>query len=362
MATLFEPLTVCGWVLKNRIVVAPMTRLRANADRTPNPLMALYYGQRADAGMIITEATAISAAGNGWLGAPAIYTPAQRNAWRQLVEELHSRGAPVVIQLAHQGRLSHSSFSEKKQPPVAPSALRLNDFVRTAAGRVPYETPRALESHEISAIVDDYRQAADYSFAAGFDGIEIAVAFGNLLDLFVQSKTNRRTDNYGGSLRNRCRLVEEVVEAVLGVSPSQRIGVKITPNSPVNDMGCEDNPDTFLYLAERLAAYPLAYLHVTDGLSCGFHGQGNPMRLEDFRSVFKGTLIANGGYDRQTAEAALVRGSADLVAFGTPFISNPDLALRFRHQLTLNPNADQSVWYSPGAAGYVDYPLSVPGG
>jgi N-ethylmaleimide reductase len=358
---LFSQFDLRGLRLKNRIVMAPLTRSRAGEMRLPNALMAEYYSQRAAAGLIITEATVVSKQGIGWLNSPGIYNDAQAEAWKQVVDAVHAQGTPMFLQLWHCGRASHRDFHDG-QPPVAPSAIKIaGEYSHTPQGRKPYETPRALETDEIPAIVEDYRRAAIRAQAAGFDGVELHAANGYLIDQFLQSKTNHRTDRYGGPLENRYRFLDEIVKAVLSVLPPNRVGVHLAPNGNFNDMGSPDFRETFSYVAEHLNRYGLAYLHVLDGLAFGFHELGPPMTSEEFRRVFAGPLMANCGYTRKTAEAAIQQGHADLVSFGRPFISNPDLVERFAHGWPLNPRADQGVWYSFEAAGYTDFPRYAEG-
>jgi N-ethylmaleimide reductase len=354
---LLSPFDLRGLRLRNRVVMAPLTRSRAGRERLPNDLMAEYYAQRASAGLIITEATVISEQGIGYENTPGIYNDAQQEGWRKIVKALHARGAPIFLQLWHCGRASHSSFHGGRLP-VSASAIKLNgDYVHTPEGKKPYETPRALEIGEIAATVEDYRQAAERARAAGFDGVEIHAANGYLIDQFLQSKTNRRTDAYGGSVTNRFRFLREIVEALRTVWPAGRIGVRLSPNGNFNDMGSPDYRETFLYAAGELSRYGLAYLHVVDGLAFGFHELGGPMTLAEFRAVFTGPLMGNGGYGQETAEKAIAAGHADLIAFGRPYLSNPDLAERFANRWELNPPADPQVWYAPGAKGYTDFPF-----
>ena len=353
---LFEPFQLGDLTLKNRVVLAPMTRARAGEERLPNALMAEYYAQRASAGLIITEATVVSEQGIGWPNTPGIYTGEQSVAWRQVVDAVHAQGTPVFIQLWHCGRASHSSFHDGELP-VAPSAIKLEgDMIHTPSGKENYETPRALETDELPGIVENYRQAAEYALSAGFDGIEIHSANGYLLDEFLQSKTNHREDRYGGSLENRLRLLKEVIEAVLTVYPSNRVGVRFSPNGVFNDMGSPDYRETFLYAAGQLNTYGLAYLHVMDGLAFGFHGLGTPMTLAEFRTVYNGPLMGNCGHTQESAEALIQAGDADLIAFGRPYISNPDLVERFANSWPLSEPADMKVWYSFGPEGFADFP------
>jgi 2,4-dienoyl-CoA reductase-like NADH-dependent reductase (Old Yellow Enzyme family) len=278
-------------------------------------------------------------------------------AWRMITSTVHARGGRIFLQLWHMGRASHSDFHNGR-PPVSASAVRINgDGIHTPIGKKPYETPRALETHEVSAIVADYAAAAARARAAGFDGVEIHAANGYLIDQFLQSKTNLRTDDYGGSIEKRCRLLFDVVTAVAKVWPSRRVGVRISPNGVFNDMGSPNYREQFLHAAAALDRLDLGYLHVVDGLGFGFHKLGEPMTLADFRGVFRGPIVGNCGYTLETAEAAVQEGLADLIAFGRPYISNPDLVERFANGWPLAPMASMADWYSPtGAKGYTDFP------
>jgi N-ethylmaleimide reductase len=354
---LLSPFDLRGLALRNRVVMAPLTRARAGRERVPNDLMVEYYTQRASAGLIITEATTISEQGIGWIDSPGIYNDAQESGWKKIVAALHARGTPVFLQLWHCGRASHSSF-HGGQPAVSASAIKINgDYIHTPQGKLPYEAPRALATAEVAAVVEDYRRAAARAKAAGFDGVEIHAANGYLIDQFLQSKTNQRTDRYGGSIENRCRFLTEIVAATLTVWPADRVGVRLSPNGNFNDMGAPDFRETFTYAARQLNAFGLAYLHVVDGLAFGFHEQGQPMTLPEFRTVISGPLMGNCGYTQDTAEAAIASGLADLIAFGRPYLSNPDLVERFTHGWELNPPADVKVWSAPHAQGYTDFPF-----
>lgn len=346
-----------GLSLPNRVVLAPMTRARAGKDRIPNALMAEYYAQRASAGLLITEATTIAAQANGWNESPGIYSDAMVEGWKLTVDAVHAKEAKIFLQLWHCGRASHSSFHNGK-PAVAPSAIKIDgDYIHTPKGKEPYETPRALETEEIPGVIFDYRRAAERAQAAGFDGIEVHSANGYLLDTFMQSKTNHRTDQYGGSIENRARLLQEILTEVTQVFPANRVGVRFSPNGAFNDMGSPDYREQFTFAASQLDRFGLAYLHIMDGLGFGFHELGEPMTLAEFRQVFHGPLIGNCGYTQATAEAAIAAGNADLIAFGRPYISNPDLVERFANGWPLNPEAELAVWYTPaGAEGYTDFP------
>ena len=354
---LLSPFDLQGLPLRNRVVMAPLTRGRAGSERIPNDLMREYYMQRASAGLIIAEATTISEQGIGWVDSPGIYNDAQVAGWKKITDALHTKGSSIFLQFWHCGRASHSSF-HGGQPAVSASAIKINgDYIHTPAGKQPYETPRALETNEVAAVVEDYRRAAERAKAAGFDGIEVHSANGYLLDQFLQSKTNQRTDCYGGSLENRFRLLKEVLEAVCTVWPSNRVGVRLSPNGVFNDMGSPDFRETFLYAASQLNTFGLAYLHVMDGLEFGFHQLGEPMTLADFRTAFHGPIMGNCGYTAESAEAAIANGAADLIAFGRPFLSNPDLVERFANSWELNPPAEMSAWSAPTAEGYTDFPF-----
>ena len=344
-----------GLALRNRVVMAPLTRARAGRERVPNDLMVEYYTQRASAGLVITEATTISEQGIGWVDSPGIYNAVQEAGWKKIVAALHARGTPVFLQLWHCGRASHSTF-HGGQPAVSASAIKINgDYIHTPQGKLPYEAPRALATAEVAAVVEDYRRAAARAQAAGFDGVEIHAANGYLIDQFLQSKTNQRTDHYGGSVENRCRFLKEIVAATLTVWPANRVGVRLSPNGNFNDMGAPDFRETFTYAAGQLTAIGLGYLHVVDGLAFGFHEQGQPMTLAEFRALFAGPLMGNCGYTQDTAEAAIASGHADLIAFGRPYLSNPDLVERFANGWELNPPADIKVWSAPDARGYTDF-------
>jgi N-ethylmaleimide reductase len=356
-SVLFQPFALHDLSLTNRIVLAPLTRSRAGIARQPNPLMAEYYTQRSSAGLIISEATTISEEANGWNESPGIYTDEMIEGWKLTTQAVHANGGVIFLQLWHMGRASHSSF-HNGQLSVAPSAIKINEkFIHTPLGKQPHETPRALEISEIPRVVADYQRAAERAKAAGFDGVEIHGANGYLIDAFLQSKTNQRTDNYGGNIENRYRFLREVVEAVSTIWPANRVGVRLSPNGVFNDMGSPDYREQFTYVASQLDGFGLAYLHVMDGLAFGFHSLGEPMTLAEFREVFHGPLIGNCGYTQETAEQAIAQGHADLIAFGRPFISNPDLVERFKNSWPLAEPAPMSDWYLPtGAKGYTDFP------
>jgi len=334
-----------------------MTRGRAGAARLPNQLTAEYYAQRSSAGLIITEGTTISEEANGWNESPGIYTDEMTQAWKFTTSAVHEKGGRIFLQLWHTGRASHSSFHGGKAT-IAPSAIKNNDpEIHTPIGKQPHEVPRALKTSEIPRVVDDYRRAAERAKGAGFDGVELHAANGYLIDEFLQSKTNHRTDEYGGSVEKRYQFLKEVVEAVKSVWPAQRVGVHLSPNGSFNDMGSPDFREQFTFVAQQLDRFGLAYLHVVDGLAFGYHKLGEPMTLAELRKVFHGPLMGNCGYTKETAEKAIAEGHADLISFGRPFISNPDLVERFRNGWPLAEPAPLSDWSSPaGAKGYTDFP------
>ena len=315
---LLSPIRLGDLELENRVVLAPLTRARAGVERMPNNLMAEYYSQRSSAGLLISEATVISKQGIGWINTPGIYSDEQAEAWKKITGAVHDNGSKIFLQLWHCGRASHSAFHDGK-PTVAPSAVKLNgEYIHTPLGKKGYATPRALDIFEIPEIIEDYKKAASRAKGAGFDGIEIHAANGYLIDQFLQSKTNKRTDRYGGSLENRFRFLREIVTAVTEIWPANRVGVRLSPNGNFNDMGSEDYRETFTYIASQLDKFCLAYLHVVDGLAIGFHKLGDPMKLSEFCQVFSGPVMGNSGYTQETAEIAIKEKTAEMIAFGRP--------------------------------------------
>lgn len=357
---LLQPFTLGDLPLPNRMVLAPLTRGRATDDHIPTALMGTYYAQRASAGLLISEGTFVSPAAIGWPNAPEVYSSEAVAAWRGVTGAVAAAGGRIFCQLWHTGRASHSSFRADGSRGVAPSAVAIRDdggIHVPGGGKAPHEVPHAMTVEEIRATVDDYVVAAKNALAAGFDGVEIHSANGYLLDSFLQTGTNRRTDEYGaGSLESRFRFLREVVTAVTAVVPANRVGVRLSPNGVFNDQGSPDFREAFPYFASQLDSFGLAYLHVMDGLAFGFHKLGEPLTLKDFRAVFKGPLMANCGYTAESGEAAIASGPADLVSYGRPWISNPDLPRRFADGLPLNADASMATWYSPGAEGYTTYP------
>lgn len=353
--SLLSPVKVGSIELANRIVMSPMTRIRADEGCVPSERMIRYYTQRATAGLIITEGTHPSPMGRGYTFSPGLHSPEQASCWRKVTDAVHAAGGRIFVQLMHAGRVSHSSLLPGQALPVAPSAIAVQGEVHTFAGKVPFEVPRALETDEVAAVVEDYRRAAELSITAGFDGIELHAATGYLPNQFQVSGSNQRTDDYGGSLENRTRFTLEVLEALCSVRGSDRVGIKIAPGFTVNEMFDEDPAITYTHLVRRLNPLGLAYLHV--GYDSGY-GRGtapsfNPIDL--LRPVYSGTILAVGGFTKATGDQAIVRGRADLVVFGRPFISNPDLVARFRCGAPLAP-ADVHTFYGGGDHGYTDYP------
>ncbi len=353
---LFESVLMGDLKLKNRIAMAPMTRGRAGEKRVPNDLMAEYYFQRASAGLLITEATVISEQGIGWIGSPGIYTDEMVEGWKKVTEKVNPTGSFLFLQLWHCGRASHSDF-HNGEPPVSASAVKINedDGIYTPMGKKEFEVPRALSVDEIKEVVRDYRKAAENAKNAGFAGVEVHAANGYLINQFLDSKTNLRKDAYGGSIENKFRFLKEVLDAVLEVFPSNRVAVRLSPNGVFHDMGSPDFRETYLYVAKELNKLNLAYLHIMDGLAFGFHGNGEPMTLSEFRAVYKGIIMGNCGYTKESAEERIAKGEADLAAFGRPFISNPDLPLRFLNNWPLTAFDDMTYWYTHGEEGYADY-------
>lgn len=355
MTTLFDPVTLGDIKLSNRIVMAPLTRGRAGESRTPNDLMVEYYTQRASAGLIISEATAISAQGYGWPGAPAMYTDAHEAGWKKVVESVHKAGGKIVLQMWHMGRVVDESLIPPGEKSVGPSAIAAGENIRRASGKA-YPTPRALEASELPGIINDYVEGAKRCIRAGFDGVEIHGANGYLLDQFLRDGSNKRTDNYGGSIENRIRFPLEVVTAVAKAIGSGKVGVRISPTNKFNDMQDSDPKATFTAFAKALNGLGLAYLHVMEPHDpAHFMASGLPYVTPHIHDAYQGKLMVNGGYGMEEGEKAMEQHKADTVAYGTLFIANPDLVERFKAGAILN-TPDQSTFYTPGAKGYTDYP------
>jgi len=353
--SLFDAVSVGDLRLANRIVMAPLTRGRAGDSRTPNPLMAEYYAQRASAGLIISEGTAISKRAYGWGGSPGIYTKAHVEGWKQVTDAVHRKNGRIFLQLWHTGRVSHPLFQDGVTP-IAPSAVAANGDAYTPAGKKPYVTPRPMTQEDIAATVEEYARATELSKEAGFDGVEIHAANGYLIDQFIRDVSNRRTDAYGGSIKNRLRFLLEVTEAVVGAWSADRVGVRLSPTNSFNDMS-DSNPEaTFTAAAAELNRYGLAYLHVLDEDS---EDRGPERTALKMRKTYAGTYMLNQNYDFRTGTEAIKAGHADLISYGRHYISNPDLVERFRTGTPLSP-LDPATLYRGGEEGYTDYPAATP--
>ncbi|NRF69575.1 alkene reductase [Aquincola sp. S2] len=359
MTTLFDPLQLGDIPLANRIVMAPLTRNRA-PDQLPNDLTVEYYRQRASAGLIITEASQVSPEGQGYLDTPGIHSAAQVTAWRRVTDAVHAEGGRIVIQLWHVGRISHVSLLPGGAAPVSSTHRAAQTKTFTRDGFVPTSEPRALRTDEILGVIAAYRAAARNAIAAGFDGVEVHGANGYLIEQFLRDSINDRSDAYGGSIHNRIRLLREVMEAVTGEIGAGRTGLRLSPVTPSNDAGQDsDAPALYQAAVEALAPLKLAFLHVIEGQTGGardLSAQGvPPFDYDALRRRFGGAWMVNNGYNRQMAFEAVLSGAADLVAFGKPFIGNPDLVRRLRDDRPLQPH-DPARLYGGGAEGYIDYP------
>ena len=365
--SLFSPLQVGPYRLRHRVVMAPLTRMRA--ERTsfaPRALNAEYYGQRATpGGLIIAEASPVMATGRGNPATPGIYSDEQIRGWRGVVDAVHAKGGLIFLQLWHVGRVSHFSFQPGGAPPVAPSAVPITGngmMAMTADGKVvPYETPRALETGEVREIVEAFRQASSNAMKAGFDGVEIHGANGYLLEQFLQSQSNLRTDPYGGSIENRARLLMEITQAAIEVWGPNRVGVRLSPYGVANGSGEAYPMPLYTHVIQALDPLGLAYLHFIEPRSSGagraeVNHQNVPSAMVLFRPIWRGILISAGGFTGETAEAAIAEGHADAIAFGRIFISNPDLPRRLQHGFPLTPY-NRATFYGGEAAGYTDYPV-----
>ena len=350
---LFSTVTVGDLELPNRMVMAPMTRNRADKNYAPHDLNAEYYRQRAAAGLIITEASQVSPEGLGYPATPGIYSEQQVAGWRKVTDAVHADGGRIFIQLWFCGRISHPSMLPDKQTPVAPSAIRPEGEAITYDGMQAFVEPRALETGEIAGIVSQYRHAADLAKQSGFDGIEIHGANGYLIDQFLRDGTNQRTDEYGGSMENRMRFLNEILDAVSQVWPNNRIGVRLTPENSFNSMSDSNPQQHFDYFFAQLNTRGLAYVHVLEG---DMMTKERNVDYRALRNTFNSIYIANNGYDKDRAQTALANGDCDLVAFGAPFLANPDLVYRYRHDQALN-EPDKDTFYGGDGHGYTDYPF-----
>lgn len=344
--TLFSPIRIGELELPNRIFMAPLTRARATASRIPNELMAEYYRQRASAGLILSEATVVSPQGIGYADTPGVWSVEQVEGWKKTTQAVHDAGGRIFLQLWHVGRISHPTFLNGELP-VAPSAIAPKGNVSHIRPETPFVVPRALRRDELAGIVANFRLGAQNALAAGFDGVEIHGANGYLLDQFLQDTSNTRTDDYGGSIENRARLMLEVADAVIGVWGAARVGMHLSPRGDAHDMGDSDPLATFGYVASELGKRKLAFIAARERLGADSIGP-------QLKKLFGGVYVANEGFDLASGNAALAAGDADAIAFGKLFISNPDLPRRFREGAALN-EWNGATFYAPGAAGYTDY-------
>lgn len=341
--------------LPNRIVMAPLTRCRAHSDGTPSDFAALYYQQRARAGLIISEATCISPQAKGYAFTPGIYTNAHIEAWKKITRAVHDAQGRIFCQLWHVGRISHPNLQPHHALPLAPSAIQPNGLAFTEEGFLPFVTPRALETVEIPYIIEQYRHAAVCAKAAGFDGIELHAANGYLLDQFLRSGSNQRTDGYGGSVENRLRLIIEVMDALLTVWPADRIGIRISPVSKIHDMSDENPENTYLKLIEALNPKHLSYIHVIEGSTDEkTRTASDTFDFQKLKNTFQGSYIANLNYNKEQAIEAVYQKQADLISFGRPFIANPNLVEKLQRNLPLR-EAPKETWYGGGEQGYTDW-------
>lgn len=351
--TLYSPFALADLTIPNRMVMAPLTRNRAGDEGVPTGMMVKYYAQRASAGLIISESAPISQQGVGYPHTPGLFSSEQTAGWLRVVNAVHSEGGRIFAQLQHCGRISHPSHQVDQATPISPSAIAPSRQAVTTNGMLDFVTPRRLDQSEIPSIVAQFKAAAENAKAAGFDGIEVHGANGYLIDQFLRDGTNTRTDGYGGSVENRMRFLNEVIDAVAEVFPLSRIGVRLTPENTFNDMGDSDPKRHFEYIVSGLSGHGLAYLHVLEGDMAGGPRSVDYRKLRD---AFRGNYIANNGYDKSRAEAAISGGDADLIAFGTPFLANPDLVRRYRDNFVLN-NVDHTTFYGGDETGYTDYPF-----
>ncbi len=352
---LFEPYKLGPITLPNRLVMAPLTRNRAVAGLVPNPLAVEYYGQRASAGLLITEASQVSQQGQGYQDTPGIYSKEQVAGWRKVTNRVHERGGRIFIQIWHVGRISHVDLQDNKQAPVAPSAVRAKGKTFVNGTFADVSEPRALTLEEIPGIIESFKRGTANALAAGFDGVEIHGANGYLLDQFAKDGANKRTDAYGGSIENRARLMLEVAKAVAAEAGSERTGIRISPVTPANDISDSNPQPLFDHIVDHLNALKLVYLHVVEGATGGPRDIA-PFDYGSLRKRFKGAYVANNGYDFELATKVLAADEADLIAFGKPFLANPDLVERLKRGAMLNA-PDKATFYGGGAKGYTDYPV-----
>ncbi len=354
---LFQPFKLGDIQLANRMVMAPLTRNRAEAGNVPGAMTIEYYAQRASLGLIIAEATQVSAQAQGYVSTPGVHTPEQIAAWRKVTDEVHARGGKIFVQLWHTGRMSHTAFQPGENAPVAPSSVRANAKTYIpGAGYVDTSLPRALETTEIAGIVDDFRTASRHAIEAGFDGVEIHGAHGYLIDAFLRDGSNKRTDEYGGSIENRARFLVEVMTAVIGEIGAGKVGIRISPVSPVNDSN-ESNPQPlFEHVVRELEKLHPVYIHVVEGATGGQRDNA-PFDYKALRKLYSGVWMLNNGYTKDMAQEAVASGHGDLVSFGRLALTNPDLVRRFKEDAPLNELfKDAPLYGGQGPHGYTDYP------
>jgi N-ethylmaleimide reductase len=357
LTNLFTPLNLGSLALPNRIFMAPLTRCRASEGHIPNDLNAEYYSQRAAAGLIISEATSVSPCGYGYPNTPGIHTKEQVGGWKKVTEAVHAKGGHIYLQLWHVGRISHPAYQQDGVKPVAPSAIKPKGQVFTGSTMEEYVTPRALETDEIPGIISEYVHGADLAKEAGFDGVEIHNANGYLLDQFLRTGTNMRGDRYGGTVQNRARLTLEITEAVVGVWGADRVGIRFSPAGIFNDMHDNNPLETFGHVLSELNRFGLAYAHITKVTAQDIaHGAVEGVGPKELRPYWRGKVVSAGGFTLDSGNAALAEGWADAIAFGVPFLSNPDLTERLHRGAPLN-TPDESTFYASGPKGYTDYPF-----
>ncbi len=356
MNKLFQPTRMGKISVENRVFMAPLTRNRAESNGVPKKMAATYYGQRAEGGLLITEATQINAAGKGYIDTPGIYNAEQVKGWQTITQAVHQAGGKIFLQLWHVGRISHTSLQPNNQDPVAPSAIQAEAQTYAADGMVDVSKPRALTIAEIAETIEDFKNAAQCAKNAGFDGVEIHAANGYLINQFLSSNSNQRDDAYGGSAENRVRFLKEVTEAVLDVWEAGSVGVRLSPTGTFNDMHDNNPRETFSTAIQLLNNYSLAYMHFVERFPGMETSEEDNALIKELRALWKGFYIANGDYNREHAIDVVESGYADAVAFGRPYIANPDLVERLRQNASLN-KPDDSTFYGGGEEGYIDYPF-----
>ncbi|WP_438970985.1 alkene reductase [Methylophaga sp.] len=353
---LISPLQIGALTLKNRFIMAPLTRNRAGEGLVPTDMMVEYYRQRASAGLIITEATLVTEEGIGYPNIPGIYSQEQIEGWKKVTEAVHESGGKIFMQIWHCGRVGHSSMIPNSQLPLAPSAIKPAGDVMTYEGMKPYETPKEMSTNDITKVIEQFRQGAYNALSAGFDGIEVHGANGYLLDQFLRDGSNKRTDAYGGSLENRARLLLQVIDEVCKIWGPDRVGVRLSPLQPFNDISDSHPAETFSYVVKQLNKYGLAYLHITEMGTDSPGAAGPEFDISSLRPLWGGTYISNFNYSLETANKAIQNGEVDAIAFGKLFIANPDLPVRFIKQAPLN-EPEPSTFYGGDERGYIDYPF-----